>query len=639
MKLVPIALAAGFLTHTVLSQSTLKDLAAAKGKYISAAAVNSDTIDPTFARILSEQFHGTTPGNEMKWDATEPKQGVFNFANGDKLVAFAQSKGLIVRGHTLVWHSQLPSWVANGNWTRDTLTAVIQNHIANVAGHYKGQVVHWDVVNEVFKEDGTWRPSVLYNVLGEDFVPIAFNAARAADPDAKLFINDYNIDGKGPESTAMYNLVQKLKAQGVPIDGIGSQAHLIVGTVPSSFQDNLQTFASLDVDVAITEMDIRTATPITPEKSQQQMLDYQQTVGACVNTPRCGQGDALLWDRYYNRKAAHSGVVLALGGTPDPLTTSTLPTAVGAVPIHIGWGLEPGWKNWGWSVDTDVFYAGPPASIVGDYALKGTTKAGSFGVGVGSHSNSLPLFLTSSTLSDLFHLLTPVMAVSTPPEVENYPGTGVKPEHVHCTVLHVIQVGGKKVFKEPYGKAHPYYHRNQKGARQINHYTAREAESAFQKRFPNLPFMGIERASASGDLTVLDFWGEWFRGQGKVSATPGRYYTWGDEAMDAASANGLIWVLQWWKESGLELRYSQDSMALAGKYGHVEVLKWWKDSSLELRYNSESMDYATHRGHVEVLDWWYGSGLPLKYSNWALDGNPSGVDKGVQGLDRVRALE
>lgn len=128
---------------------------------------------------------------------------------------------------------------------------------------------------------------MFYNTLGEEFVSIAFRAARAADPAAKLYINDYNTDGTGAKSTALANLVRKLKAAGVPIDGIGIQAHLIVGNVQGSFATNLAQFAALGVDVAITELDIRMTMPSTASLLSRQADDYRTIVNACLSVPRC----------------------------------------------------------------------------------------------------------------------------------------------------------------------------------------------------------------------------------------------------------------------------------------------------------------------------------------------------------------
>ncbi len=140
---------------------------------------------------------------------------------------------------------------------------------------------------EPFNEDGTWRTSVFYNTLNTTFVSVALNAARSADPDAKLYINDYNIESTGAKSTAMLNLVKQLQADGVPIDGVGLQAHLIVGSVPTSLQTVLEQFTALGVEVAITELDIRMTLPATDALLAQQAKDYQSVVQACANVSKC----------------------------------------------------------------------------------------------------------------------------------------------------------------------------------------------------------------------------------------------------------------------------------------------------------------------------------------------------------------
>lgn len=170
---------------------------------------------------------------------------------------------------------------------------------------------------EPFNDDGTWRTDVFYNVLGTSYVQIALEAARAADPAAKLYINDYNIEGPGAKSTAMQNLVKTLKSNNVPLDGIGLQGHFIVGALPSGLQQNIQAFVNLGVEVAITELDIRTNTPASSSALQQQATDYATVVSACRAVKGCigitlwdytdkyswvpstfsGQGAACPWDQ------------------------------------------------------------------------------------------------------------------------------------------------------------------------------------------------------------------------------------------------------------------------------------------------------------------------------------------------------
>ena len=170
----------------------LRDLAAAKGKAIG-TAVTGSKLTGTYGEIAGREFNWLTPGNAMKWGSVEPTRGTFNWTEADRIVDFAEAHDQDVRGHTLVWHSQNPSWLDNGTWTPAQLSQLMNDHIALEVGRYKGRLAAWDVVNEPFNEDGTYRQTLWYNGLGTDYIAQALTAARAADPAAKLYINDYNV--------------------------------------------------------------------------------------------------------------------------------------------------------------------------------------------------------------------------------------------------------------------------------------------------------------------------------------------------------------------------------------------------------------------------------------------------------------
>ncbi|GGZ87454.1 non-reducing end alpha-L-arabinofuranosidase family hydrolase [Streptomyces bluensis] len=324
--------------------STLGAQAAQSGRYFGTAVAAGRLGDGTYTGILDREFNSVTPENEMKWDTTEPSRGSFNFGPADQIASRAQARGQRLRGHTLVWHSQLPGWVSS---IRDanTLSGVMNNHITTVMNRYKGRIHSWDVVNEAFADgtSGQLRSSVFRDVLGTGFIEQAFRTARTADPAAKLCYNDYNIeDWNAAKTQGVYRLVRDFKARGVPIDCVGLQAHFGTGGPPASFQTTLSNFAALGVDVQITELDIAQASPTA----------YANTVRACMNVARCtgitvwgirdsdswrASENPLLFDRNGAKKPAYNAVLTTLGGTPTatrstPTATRSTPTATSGTP-------------------------------------------------------------------------------------------------------------------------------------------------------------------------------------------------------------------------------------------------------------------------------------------------------------------
>ncbi|MEU5084425.1 MULTISPECIES: endo-1,4-beta-xylanase [Streptomyces] len=313
------------LSHTATAaDDTLGSAAAAKGRYFGTAVAANHLGESAYTGTLDREFTAVTPENEMKWDATEPTRNTFTFSAADQIAGHAQSKGMKLRGHTLVWHSQLPSWVS-GLGASDLRTAM-NNHITQVMQHYKGKIYAWDVVNEAFQDgtSGARRSSPFQDKLGNGFIEEAFRTARAVDPDAKLCYNDYNTDGINAKSNAVYTMVKDFKSRGVPIDCVGFQSHFnSASPVPSDYQANLQRFADLGVDVQITELDIEGS-------GTAQADNYANVVKACLAVTRCtgitvwgitdkyswrASGTPLLFDSNYAAKPAYTAVLTTLGGT------------------------------------------------------------------------------------------------------------------------------------------------------------------------------------------------------------------------------------------------------------------------------------------------------------------------------------
>ena len=206
----------------------------------------------TYRNLAGTEFNQVTPENAMKWESTEPSNNNYTFTQADGIVAFAQANNQVVHGHTTVWHSQTPGYVQNLSAT--AMRAEMVEHITAVIGRYANNpaVQSWDVVNEVVADGGGGlRSSFWLNTLGESFIADAFRAARAADNNADLCINDYSVEGLNSKSDRYFQLVQSLLSQGVPITCVGFQAHLVINESSfSSMQQNMQRFANLGLEAA-----------------------------------------------------------------------------------------------------------------------------------------------------------------------------------------------------------------------------------------------------------------------------------------------------------------------------------------------------------------------------------------------------
>ena len=270
----------------------LRDLAEKRGLWVGAAVAEGPLAsDEDYAALLMREFNALTPENAMKFETVHPEPGRYDFSKADAIVAFAKKHNMVVRGHTLVWDNQLPGWVREGSFTHDEWVALLREHILTVAGHYRGQVIAWDVVNEAFDDEGRLRDTLWLRALGPGYIAQAFEWAHEADPDAKLFYNDTGGEGLSLKSDAIYALVQGLLAEGVPIHGVGLQMHIWLDGPPSpeDLAANLQRLGDLGLEVHITEMDVRTqysqASPA--EKLEGQAEVYRRVLAACLNASNC----------------------------------------------------------------------------------------------------------------------------------------------------------------------------------------------------------------------------------------------------------------------------------------------------------------------------------------------------------------
>ncbi|GAA5066160.1 endo-1,4-beta-xylanase [Thermocatellispora tengchongensis] len=271
----------------------LRELARKLGIHIGTAVdVTALAEEDDYRRVLNREFTHITAENAMKWESVEPERGVYNWEGADAVVENARRNHQRVRGHTLVWHNQLPAWltqgVESGEIDAAELRAILRDHIKKEVGRYRGKIRAWDVANEVIDDDGNMRQSIWLTHLGPGYIADAFRWARQADPHAKLYLNDYNLEWDTDKIDAYLNLVKQLQAQRVPLDGMGFQGHLgIQYDYPGDFPNVMRKFTDLGLEVAITEADARMVLPVTPEKLARQAEFFRDMLKTCAANRRC----------------------------------------------------------------------------------------------------------------------------------------------------------------------------------------------------------------------------------------------------------------------------------------------------------------------------------------------------------------
>jgi endo-1,4-beta-xylanase len=328
--------------------ATLRDAAQSSGILIGAAARPAELSESAYAATLAREFNMLEPEDALKWETLRPDPQSFNFHQADQLVDFATRHNMKVRGHTLVWHRQLPMWLTQASFTPSQLSALLELHIKTVIAHYKGKIFAWDVANEAFDEGARtgqlrstlWydQPGIGYAGQGSAYLAQCFRWAHEADPQALLFYNEAEADELNKKSDAVYAMVRDFKLHGVPIDGVGLQMHL-GGTPPNvaSISANIARFTALGLQVHVTEMDV--SLPVdasgdaSPADLQMQAHIYREIAEACLAHPGCTaiqtwgftdkyswigshskktRGAALLFDRNYQPKPAYQALRDAL---------------------------------------------------------------------------------------------------------------------------------------------------------------------------------------------------------------------------------------------------------------------------------------------------------------------------------------
>ncbi len=318
-------------------EPTLRELGQERGLRMGAGVSHFRLFNtPAYVDLLTTHYDIMTPTTELKMQALRPSPGVFDFSRSDEMIAFAQENDLDVVGHTLVWYLSMPDWLENRVLSREEAIAILEEHITTTVSRYRGEIYAWDVVNEAVSPDGTLSQNIWYESIGPEYIAMAFEWAHAADPDALLIYNDYDMEINPDKAQGVLALLRSMLAADVPIDGVGFQMHLTTWEELDleALQALMEEIGDMGLQVKITEMDVRIG---EHEGTREEALEVQAqlyrdvmticlAVEACTSFTTWGFSDAHSWlnesgledplpfDENYNPKPAFFALQSALMG-------------------------------------------------------------------------------------------------------------------------------------------------------------------------------------------------------------------------------------------------------------------------------------------------------------------------------------
>jgi endo-1,4-beta-xylanase len=323
--------------------ATLRSLAKQRGIYIGTAANHRALrTDYAYREILAQEFNQLTIENELKFGSLSPRPEAYDFGPAEELVDFAQANDMQIRGHTLLWHQMNPEWLQETSFNRHQALDLLHKHIFTTMAHFYGEIFTWDVVNEPVEENGGLRDSFWMHTIGPEYLEYAFRWACQADPQAKLFINDYGVEGISPKSNSLFELVRELVKRGVPIHGIGLQMHLAISEksdfpkppTVQELEENMRRYSDLGLEIHITEMDVQIQglSGTMEDRLEKQARVYEDVLSVALQNPQLkaftiwGCSDRYSWipkftgcadaplpfDEYFQPKPAYEALIRAL---------------------------------------------------------------------------------------------------------------------------------------------------------------------------------------------------------------------------------------------------------------------------------------------------------------------------------------